>query len=177
MNTRSVSSYVSISRRRQAYSCCRSCDCYFLVVCADDIERCAGHAEGSAGHRERKQYCCKHYLAVFGDFYRRRGRVGRSAGPREINQHRSRSQHLRLAADRYLARWNCHVADDRRVIQGISAACVMPATLALVKAYFDGKARQRAISFWSIGSWGGDRHPEDPTPSYGRGNEAAEEGT
>ena len=31
----------------------------------------------------------------------------------------------------------------------------MPATLALVKAYFDGKARQRAISFWSIGSWGG----------------------
>jgi DHA2 family multidrug resistance protein-like MFS transporter len=42
-----------------------------------------------------------------------------------------------------------------RVIQGISAACVMPATLALIKAYFDGKARQRAISFWSIGSWGG----------------------
>ena len=42
-----------------------------------------------------------------------------------------------------------------RVIQGISAACIMPATLALVKAYFDGKDRQRAISFWSIGSWGG----------------------
>ena len=31
----------------------------------------------------------------------------------------------------------------------------MPATLALLKAYFDGAARQRAISFWSIGSWGG----------------------
>jgi DHA2 family multidrug resistance protein-like MFS transporter len=42
-----------------------------------------------------------------------------------------------------------------RVIQGISAACIMPATLALIKAHFDGKARQRAISFWSIGSWGG----------------------
>jgi MFS transporter, DHA2 family, multidrug resistance protein len=42
-----------------------------------------------------------------------------------------------------------------RVIQGVSAACVMPATLALIKAHFDGKARQRAISFWSIGSWGG----------------------
>jgi DHA2 family multidrug resistance protein-like MFS transporter len=42
-----------------------------------------------------------------------------------------------------------------RVIQGISAACVMPATLALIKADFDGEARQRAISFWSIGSWGG----------------------
>ena len=42
-----------------------------------------------------------------------------------------------------------------RVIQGMSAACIMPATLALIKAYFEGKARQRAISFWSIGSWGG----------------------
>jgi len=42
-----------------------------------------------------------------------------------------------------------------RLIQGISAACIMPATLALMKAYFDGKARQRALSFWSIGSWGG----------------------
>ena len=42
-----------------------------------------------------------------------------------------------------------------RVIQGLSAACIMPATLALIKDYFDGKERQRAISFWSIGSWGG----------------------
>jgi len=31
----------------------------------------------------------------------------------------------------------------------------MPATLALMKAYYDGKERQRALSFWSIGSWGG----------------------
>jgi len=42
-----------------------------------------------------------------------------------------------------------------RILQGLSAACIMPATLALVKAYYDGKERQRAISFWSIGSWGG----------------------
>jgi DHA2 family multidrug resistance protein-like MFS transporter len=42
-----------------------------------------------------------------------------------------------------------------RVIQGLSAACIMPATLALIKDYFDGKQRQRALSFWSIGSWGG----------------------
>ena len=42
-----------------------------------------------------------------------------------------------------------------RIIQGLSAACIMPATLALLKAYFNGAARQRAISFWSIGSWGG----------------------
>src|SRR6185503_12946099 len=42
-----------------------------------------------------------------------------------------------------------------RIIQGLSAACIMPATLALIKDYFDGRERQRAISFWSIGSWGG----------------------
>ncbi len=42
-----------------------------------------------------------------------------------------------------------------RIIQGISAACIMPATLALMKAYFSDKERQRALSFWSIGSWGG----------------------
>lgn len=42
-----------------------------------------------------------------------------------------------------------------RILQGLSAACIMPATLALMKAYFDGRERQRALSFWSIGSWGG----------------------
>ena len=42
-----------------------------------------------------------------------------------------------------------------RVIQGLSAACIMPATIALIKAYFEGKERQRALSYWSIGSWGG----------------------
>jgi DHA2 family multidrug resistance protein-like MFS transporter len=31
----------------------------------------------------------------------------------------------------------------------------MPASLALVKTYWDGPARQRAVSLWSIGSWGG----------------------
>lgn len=42
-----------------------------------------------------------------------------------------------------------------RALQGLSAACIMPASLALLKAYWDGKERQRAISIWSIGSWGG----------------------
>ena len=42
-----------------------------------------------------------------------------------------------------------------RALQGFSAACVMPATMALVKTYWDGPARQRAVSMWSIGSWGG----------------------
>ena len=42
-----------------------------------------------------------------------------------------------------------------RVLQGLSAAFIMPASLALVKAYWDGAERQRAISLWSMGSWGG----------------------
>lgn len=42
-----------------------------------------------------------------------------------------------------------------RVIQGLSAACIMPSTLSIVKAYYNGAARQRALSFWAIGSWGG----------------------
>ena len=42
-----------------------------------------------------------------------------------------------------------------RICQGLSGACIMPASLALVKAYWDGAGRQRAVSLWSIGSWGG----------------------
>jgi MFS transporter, DHA2 family, multidrug resistance protein len=42
-----------------------------------------------------------------------------------------------------------------RIIQGLSAACIMPSTIALIKTYYDGKDRQRALSYWSIGSWGG----------------------
>ena len=42
-----------------------------------------------------------------------------------------------------------------RALQGLSGACIMPASLALVKTYWTGAARQRAVSLWSIGSWGG----------------------
>src|SRR6185295_596133 len=42
-----------------------------------------------------------------------------------------------------------------RICQGLSGACIMPASLALVKAYWDGTGRQRAVSLWSMGSWGG----------------------
>ncbi len=42
-----------------------------------------------------------------------------------------------------------------RVVQGLSAACIMPSSMALIKTFYEGKARQRALSFWSIGSWGG----------------------
>ncbi|MGT0244139.1 MFS transporter [Staphylococcus aureus] len=40
-----------------------------------------------------------------------------------------------------------------RLIQGLSAACIMPATLSIIKSYYIGKDRQRALSYWSIGSW------------------------
>ena len=42
-----------------------------------------------------------------------------------------------------------------RAVQGLSAACIMPATLAIINEYYIGTARQRALSYWSIGSWGG----------------------
>lgn len=42
-----------------------------------------------------------------------------------------------------------------RVLQGFAGAFIMPASLALVKAYWSGAARQRAISLWSMGTWGG----------------------
>ncbi len=42
-----------------------------------------------------------------------------------------------------------------RTLQGLSGACIMPASLALVKTYWMGAERQRAVSLWSIGSWGG----------------------
>lgn len=42
-----------------------------------------------------------------------------------------------------------------RALQGLSGALVMPSTLALVNTYWEGPARQRAVSMWSIGSFGG----------------------
>ena len=42
-----------------------------------------------------------------------------------------------------------------RICQGLSGACIMPASLALLKAFWDGDGRQRAVSLWSMGSWGG----------------------
>jgi len=42
-----------------------------------------------------------------------------------------------------------------RVVQGLSAAAIMPSSMALLKDFYEGKDRQRAISHWSIGSWGG----------------------
>jgi DHA2 family multidrug resistance protein-like MFS transporter len=75
--------------------------------------------------------------------------------PSEAHKRRPCSERRRLVADCRLAGWHPTFLITGRVIQGMSAACIMPATLALMKAYFDGKERQRALSYWSIGSWGG----------------------
>ncbi|UDI77544.1 MFS transporter [Staphylococcus taiwanensis] len=42
-----------------------------------------------------------------------------------------------------------------RALQGLSGAFIMPSTLAIINEYYIGKERQRAVSYWSIGSWGG----------------------
>ena len=42
-----------------------------------------------------------------------------------------------------------------RICQGLSGAFIMPASLALIKTYWEGTGRQRAVSLWSMGSWGG----------------------
>lgn len=42
-----------------------------------------------------------------------------------------------------------------RSLQGLGAAFVMPTSLALVKDYWHGPDRQRAVSMWSIGTFGG----------------------
>ena len=42
-----------------------------------------------------------------------------------------------------------------RISQGLSGAFIMPASLALIKTYWEGAGRQRAVSLWSMGSWGG----------------------
>lgn len=42
-----------------------------------------------------------------------------------------------------------------RIVQGLSAAAIMPSSMSLLKAFYESKERQRAISYWSIGSWGG----------------------
>lgn len=42
-----------------------------------------------------------------------------------------------------------------RIFQGLSGSAIMPASLAIVKAYWGDEGRQRAVSLWSMGSWGG----------------------
>lgn len=42
-----------------------------------------------------------------------------------------------------------------RALQGLAAAFIMPTSLALVKTYWQGEDRQRAVSMWSIGTFGG----------------------
>jgi MFS transporter, DHA2 family, multidrug resistance protein len=46
-----------------------------------------------------------------------------------------------------------------RILQGLSAAFIMPSSLALIKTYWDDAGRQRAVSLWSMGSWGDQDSP------------------
>ncbi len=42
-----------------------------------------------------------------------------------------------------------------RIIQGLSIAYILPATLALIKTYYEGTARHLAVSWWAIAVWVG----------------------
>ena len=42
-----------------------------------------------------------------------------------------------------------------RILQGLSAAFIMPSSLALIKTHWDDAGRQPAVSLWSMGCWGG----------------------
>jgi MFS transporter, DHA2 family, multidrug resistance protein len=46
-----------------------------------------------------------------------------------------------------------------RVLQGFSAAAILSSSLAVIKAHYHDRNRQRALSFWSIGSFGGSALP------------------
>jgi DHA2 family multidrug resistance protein-like MFS transporter len=50
---------------------------------------------------------------------------------------------------------NATVLMVSRALQGFSAALIMPATLSLIRTNFEDAERQRALSYWSFGSWGG----------------------
>lgn len=60
-----------------------------------------------------------------------------------------------------------------RVLQGLSAACIMSASLALIQAYWQGAARQRAISLWSYRLLGRFRFRSAVWWFYGPGNRLA----
>lgn len=74
---------------------------------------------------------------------------------READQHRCRPQHLRFAADCPLACWNRGVLDGWAHCPGHLGSLHHAGDARSNESYFDGKERQRALSFWSIGSWGG----------------------
>lgn len=50
---------------------------------------------------------------------------------------------------------NAGVMLTGRVVQGFSAAMLMPATISILNHAFDGEQRRAALSWWSIGAFGG----------------------
>lgn len=51
--------------------------------------------------------------------------------------------------------WAAPMLIAGRMLQGLAIGAIMPASLALLKVYWQGQRQQRAISLWSLGSWGG----------------------
>ena len=117
-------------------------------------------ANGSR-HRASVMNIAVSITALFsGHLHRRLRWAGRPHRSGEDRPDRLRLRHRRLAPRRPgagRARWPAPLLMVGRICQGLSAACIMPASLALLKAYWEGAARQRAVSLWSMGSWGGVR--------------------
>lgn len=42
-----------------------------------------------------------------------------------------------------------------RIVQGFSAALIMPATISIFNNIFEGEQRRKALSYWSLGAFGG----------------------
>ncbi|WP_281512685.1 MFS transporter, partial [Mammaliicoccus vitulinus] len=42
-----------------------------------------------------------------------------------------------------------------RIVQGFSAAMIMPATISIFNHIFEGEERRKALSYWSLGAFGG----------------------
>ena len=129
-----------------------------LAVRPDDAEHRADHGGRSRDREERDEHRGVDHGAVLRHLRRRRRRARRSRRTRQdrawsaSSSASSASLLVGLAPSGALATPLLMVG---RICQGLSAACVMPASLALVKAYWDGAGRQRAVSLWSMGSWGG----------------------
>ncbi|AWB84598.1 MFS transporter [Corynebacterium liangguodongii] len=92
---------------------------------------------------------CGMFIAVFGSIADRNGHVRMVLVGNLINLIGSLLLACAPAGD--LAVWFFVCG---RVLQGIAAALIMPATLTIVQRYWEGNERRRAISMWSFGSFG-----------------------
>jgi hypothetical protein len=90
----------------------RACGCYLLAICTDYTERGTA-TRGDLQIAEGVSNIAVSITALFsGILIVVAGRTLRSTGPRTLDQYWSRPEHLRLVADRSLARPNCDVLDS-----------------------------------------------------------------